>query len=132
VVAPVARSGRARLRAIPLAADVGNAATLPDAAWAPLVPTPNHPEYPSAHGCVFGSTTEVLRQIYGTKKLRSSFSSSVTQTTRAYETTTDLTQEVVNARVWGGMHFRTANEHGAELGKNVAKWVMKNYFQRVD
>jgi hypothetical protein len=115
--------------AIPLAADDGNAATLADAAWVPVVPTPNHPEYPAGHGCFTGSTTEVLRQIYGTKKVRFSFSSSVTQTTRAYETTTDFIQEVMNARVWGGMHFRTANEHGAELGKNVAKWVLKNHFQ---
>jgi hypothetical protein len=115
--------------AIPLADDDGNAATLADAAWVPVVTTPNHPEYPSAHGCVLGSTAEVLRHIYGTKKVRFRFSSSVTQTTRAYETTTDFIQEVMNARVWGGMHFRTANEHGAELGKNVAKWVLKNHFR---
>jgi hypothetical protein len=118
--------------AIQLAADDGNAATLADAAWTAAVPTPNHPEYPSAHGCVTGSTTEVLRQFYGTKKIRFSYTSSVTGTTRAYETTTDFVQEVMDARVWGGMHFRTSNEHGAELGKNVGRWVMEHHFQPVD
>jgi hypothetical protein len=115
--------------AIPLAADDGNTATAADAAWTPVVGTPNHPEYPSAHGCFTGSSTEVLRQVYGTKKVRFSFFSSVTGTTRNYDTTTDFVQEVMNARVWGGMHFRSANEDGAELGKNIAKWVMKNHFQ---
>jgi hypothetical protein len=97
-----------------------------------VVTTPNHPEYPSAHGCFAGSSTEVLRQVYGTKKVRFSFFSSVTGTTRNYDTTTDFIQEVMNARVWGGMHFRSANEHGAELGKNTAKWVMKKHFQPTD
>ena len=115
--------------AIPLAADDGNAATAADAGWTPVVTTPNHPEYPSAHGCVLGSTSEVLRQFYGTKKIRFSFSSSVTGTTRPYDTTNDFIKEVVNARVWGGMHFRTANVHGIELGTSVAKWVMKHHFQ---
>ena len=118
--------------AIPLAADDGNAATAADAGWTPVVPTPNHPEYPSAHGCFSGSTSEVLRQFYGTKKIRFSFSSSVTGTTRPYDTTTDFIKEVVNARVWGGMHFRTANVHGIELGTSVAKWVMKNHFGPVN
>ena len=114
--------------AIPMAADDGNNATLADPAWTPVVPTPNHPEYPAAHGCFVGSTTEVLRKFFGTTKIRFSASSSVTGTTRSYDTTTAFRDEVSNARVWGGMHFRTSCEHGAELGKNVAAWVMKQHF----
>ena len=118
--------------AIPLAAGDGNGATTEDPAWTPVVPTPNHPEYPAAHGCGNGSMAEALRQFFGTKKVRFTLSSSVTGTTRHYATTTDLLQEVVNARVWGGMHYRSSGEHGIELGKNVAKWVAKHHFQPVD
>lgn len=114
--------------AIEFAADDGNPATTAIAGWTGSVPTPNHPEYPSAHGCFVGSTAEVLRQFYGTKKVRFSFASSITGTTRFYATTTDLIQEVMDARVWGGMHFRSSNEDGAELGKHVGRWVMKQQF----
>jgi len=114
--------------AIEFAADDGNPATTAIAGWTGSVPTPNHPEYPSAHGCFVGSTAEVLRQFYGTKKVRFSFASSITGTTRFYATTTDLIQEVMDARVWGGMHFRSSNEDGAELGKHVGRWVMKHHF----
>jgi len=117
--------------AIQLADSDGNAATLADAAWTPVVPTPNHPEYPSAHNCATGAVMEVVRDFYGTKKLKFSFNSTVTGTTHYYDSTDDLIKDNTNGRVWGGMHFRTSNEDGAELGKQVAKWVAKNYFQPI-
>ena len=73
---------------------------------------------------------EAVRSFYGTKKVSFTFTSSVSGTNpRAYESTDDKIKEVMDARVWGGMHFRTSAEHGAELGKSVTKWVMKNHFQ---
>lgn len=75
---------------------------------------------------------EVLRDHHGTKKITFTFTSSVSGTgPRTYERTDDKIKEVMDARVWGGMHFRTSAEHGAELGKEVAKWVARNYFQPV-
>jgi hypothetical protein len=120
------------LSAIPLADTDGNPATEADPLWTPVVPTPNHPEYPAAHGCASGSTMEVLRTFYGTKNVSFDFSSAVTGTTHHYERTDDLVQEVRNARVWGGMHFRSSVEAGAELGKDVAKWVANNNFRPVE
>ncbi len=57
--------------AITLADTDGNAATTADPAWTPVVPTPNHPEYPAAHACNFGGVGEVLRSYYGTRRLSS-------------------------------------------------------------
>lgn len=118
--------------AIRLADTDSNAATEADAAWAPFVPTPNHPEYPAAHGCDDGATAEVVRGFYGTKKVRFSFDSTVTGTTHAYESTDDLVHDVRNGRVWGGMHFRNSVIVGTELGKDVAKWVAQRHFRPVD
>jgi hypothetical protein len=116
--------------AIQLAETDGNPATQADPTWAPHVPTPNHPEYPAAHGCGTGALMETVRTFYGTKKVSFTFTSTVPGTVpHAYATTDDKIKEVLDARVWGGMHFRTSGDHGAELGKHVAKWVAKNHFQ---
>lgn len=115
--------------AIPLADEDGNAATTADPAWRPVLPTPNHPEYPAAHGCGMGAAAEVLRQVYGTKKLSIRLDSTVTGTVRAFESTDAMVKDVQDARVWGGMHFRTSTVHGAVLGRKVAKWVTQNYFR---
>lgn len=118
--------------AITLADTDGNDATAADATWAPVVPTPNHPEYPAAHGCASGAVMEAVRSFYGTKKLHFTFNSTIATTVpHAYESTDDVLKEVMNARVWGGMHFRTSNEHGADLGKQVGHWVGNKHFQTV-
>jgi hypothetical protein len=119
--------------AIQLADTDGNPATQAEPSWVPHVNTPNHPEYPAAHGCTNGAVAEVLRSFFGTKKISYTFSSTVTGTVpHFYADTGDMLKEVGNARVWGGMHFRTSTEDGAELGKQVAKWVAKNHFQPVN
>jgi hypothetical protein len=117
--------------AIRLADTDDNAATTADPAWSPVVPTPNHPEYPAAHTCSDGSAAEVLHRFYGTKKVTFSLTSTVTGTTHTFERTDEFVRDVINGRVWGGMHFRTSGEAGAELGKNVAHWVARNHFQPI-
>lgn len=114
--------------AIQLADTDGNPATEADPQWTPVVPSPNHPEYPAAHGCASGAVAETVRTFYGTKNVSFDFSSAVTGTTHHYDRTDDLLKEVKDARVWGGMHFRTSVDQGAELGKEVAGWIAKNHF----
>lgn len=116
------------LSAIPLADFDNNPATIGDPAWTPSVPTPNHPEYPAAHSCTAGVLGELLRQYYGTDKVRYTFDSTVTGTTRTYATTDALTEESKVARIYGGMHFRYSTMAGAELGKQSANWTMQHYF----
>ncbi len=117
------------ISAIRFADTDGNAATTMDAAWTPVVTTPNHPEYPSAHMCGNSASMAALKAHFGTSKISFSFGSTVTGTVRQYGTPDDMLNEIILARIHGGMHFRTANVQGGVLGTNVGEWVAKNYFQ---
>ena len=114
--------------AIPLADTDGNAYTDADPGWTPVEPTPNHPEYPAAHGCTAGSLGEVLRQYYGTTAVSFTLDSKATGTTRTYPSTNAMIDEFKMARIYGGMHFRYSSEAGAELGTKVAAFVLQNRF----
>ena len=119
--------------AITLADTDGNAATQPVPGWTPHVPTPNHPEYPAAHSCASAAVAEVLRSFYGTRRVRFAFDSTVPGTAlHRYDSPDDMVKEIADARVWGGMHFRTSTDHGAELGRQVARWVASQYFRPVN
>lgn len=121
--------------AIPRAGEDGNPATSADSAWLPVVPTPNHPEYPAAHGCATGSVMEVLREFFGTSNLQFSFDSNAvgpTPVVHNFQSTDDLIQEVQNARVYGGMHYRNSAEVGTEMGTKVGRWVSRRLLRERD
>jgi hypothetical protein len=118
--------------AIRLADTDGNAATDPDPAWTPFVATPNHPEYPAAHGCVTGSLMHAVRRFYGTDNVAFDFSSTVTGTTRRFARTTDLIAEMQDGRVWGGMHYRASTVVGTTLGRDVVEWMLEKQFRPAD
>ena len=106
-----------------------NPDTVADAAWLPYMVTPPHPEYPAAHGCVAGATAETLQRFFGTKNLGFTFTSTVPDTVPHYYPTTDaLVKEIVDARVFGGMHDRNSVLAGADLGRRVARWVYNTQF----
>lgn len=128
IEAKYAYEGWRPLSAIPLADTDNNAATTADATWTPVVPTPNHPEYPAAHSCTAGALGELLRQYYGTRLVTYALNSLVTNTTRTYSSTDALVDEVTLARIHGGMHFRYSTVAGAELGRQSANWTMQNNF----
>jgi PAP2 superfamily len=112
----------------------GNAATTADATWTPLLVTPNHPEYPAAHGCVTGAESDVLTAILHTRNIQVDYPGSVggtstLATTRHYATANDLRREIVNARVWAGLHFRNSTIVGVQLGRAVARYALDHYFQ---
>lgn len=90
--------------------------------------TPNHPEYPAAHGAFTGAMAEGLRQFFGTKAVTITLSSTVTGTTRTFYNTDDLIEEIVGARIYGGMHFRTSVIEGKVQGTKAAQWVAKHCF----
>lgn len=101
----------------------GNSATAPDAAWKPLLTTPPHPEYPSGHTSNSSAMVEVLRSLLGDDpgvRLQSTFFG----VTRQWDTFEEPLLEVIDARVYSGIHFRTADEVGARLGRQVAHFVM--------
>lgn len=100
----------------------GNAATQADPAWVPYQNTPPHPEYPAAHGCVAGAVAQTMEDFFGPQRLKVVFDSTVTGLTHKYDYPDDLVDEIVDARVYGGMHFRNSVHHGAALGRSIAKW----------
>jgi PAP2 superfamily len=116
--------------AIQLADTDGNDATTADPAWAPVVPTPNHPEYPAAHSCAAGAVAAALRAFYGTNEVRFEFDSNVTGTMRRFATPAAMVDEIAGARIAGGMHFRYATDAGARLGDQVGEWVVARSFAR--
>lgn len=110
----------------------GNPNTDADPTWTPLATTPNHPEYLSAHLFVDGAYSETLGLFFGTKKLNVTLSSTTTGTSMTFTNTDDITNAVTDARIFAGFHYRTSCVRGAVLGKKVAKYVAKNYFQPVE
>jgi hypothetical protein len=114
--------------AIREAANDGNPATEPDSDWTPLIVTPPFPDHPSAHGCMSGALVHTLQNFFGTDKVAFSGFSTNSRTTRSFDRLSAAIKEIIDARVWGGIHFRTADMQGAVLGKKVAQYVHKHYF----
>jgi hypothetical protein len=110
-----------------------NDATQPDPDWLPQVVTPGHPEYPSAHGCLTGAYANAIAAFFGTKRLHVRLFSRTApdRPTADFENTNDIITEIINARVYNGVHYRTSVIEGAEIARKVSKWVSRRYFQPV-
>ena len=119
------------VHAIPRADTDGNHRTLADP-WQPVLSTPNHPEYPSAHGCHTTAIAETLEAFFGPGRFPFSIDSLVTGETRHYQRFKDVVADVNNGRVWAGFHFRYSQEDGSKLGRRVARFVIANFFQPLD
>jgi hypothetical protein len=135
------------ITAIHEAANDGNPATDPDAAWLPLfnptVPvsgpplvTPGFPDHPSGHTCISGAIVHTLKAFFGTDEVAFTATSNKCSPApcppRSFNRFSRALKEIIDARVWSGIHFRTADVQGAGLGKKVAHWLEKHYFQPVD
>jgi hypothetical protein len=110
----------------------GNRNTTGDPSWAPFIVTPCFPSYPSNHGSAGNGAAEVLRRLYGEA------GHSITLTNPAvpsivlqYTSFKQITDDISDARVYGGIHFRTDQEAGADLGRAVGTAVYKNNLRRV-
>lgn len=117
--------------AIPLGDEDGNDATTADASWAPLITTPNHPEYPSGHSSQSGAAAAVLGAFFGDETEFSATSEVTPGVTRYYGSFTQAAEEAGDARVFGGIHFRTACVDAKAMGEQVANYVLQNAFQRM-
>jgi hypothetical protein len=112
------------ITAIQLGDTDGNDATNPDVAWTPLITTPAFPEYPSAHSCVSGAAGRILSQIFGEETSFTVVSNGLPGVTRSFHNFSAALEEVKNARVFGGIHFRTATVDGTALGIAVGDYVL--------
>jgi len=114
----------------------GNPDTTADPAWQALLGVPGHPEYPSQHGCFTAGFSDALAAALHTKHLDVTMpggenGSSVLTTTQHFNDVDDMQDQVVDARVWLGFHFRNSVKQGEMLGNRVAGWELKRYFKPV-
>jgi hypothetical protein len=115
--------------AIRLADTDGNPRTVADPDWTPLLVTPPLPEYPSGNTCGNGARMTAYESFFGTDDIAFSGFSVDTGTTRHFSSFSEALAEVIEARIWGGIHFRSADVSGVELGQAVADYVAANHFR---
>ena len=116
--------------AITTTLDDGNPDTTTQMDWTPLAPTPPHPEYPAAHACVMGAVAGTINHIFGSRTHIVLTSTVAGTAAREYFETDDMVEDAIDARVYGGMHYRNSGSHGARLGRQTAEWVAEHYFKR--
>ena len=128
--------------AVRLADTDGNPATTADPDWLPLfdpstpstppLATPNFPDHPSGHSCVTSGVVHALQDFFGRDRISFDVSSPrFPGRTRHFDRFSDLLDEIVEARIWAGVHFRTADVQGAGIGEKVVRWERWFYFRRV-
>jgi hypothetical protein len=99
-----------------------NPATPRDATWQPLGDTPMHPEYPCAHCISSSAVAAALRAVVGNEVAEISVTSSMAPgVTRKWTKLSDYADEVSNARVWAGFHYRFSTEAGKEMGRKIGE-----------
>ena len=120
----------------------GNPDTVADPGWrslfdpatptSPPLATPPFPDHPSGHGCATSSAINSIRSFFGTDKIAVDMRSSrFPGEPRHFERLSLVVKEVIDARVWGGIHFRSADVQGTVLGQKVVRWMDRHYFQPV-
>ncbi len=108
----------------------GHDATERDAGWVPLIATPMHPEYPCAHCVQAGVLGAVLRAELGSTlpaPVLATRSPSANGATRRWTSVQALEQEVADARVWGGLHYRFSTEAGLEMGRAIGALAVQRH-----
>ncbi|MGC1450880.1 MAG: vanadium-dependent haloperoxidase [Candidatus Sulfotelmatobacter sp.] len=110
----------------------GNSKTVGDLSWAPFIVTPCFPSYPSNHGSAGNGAAEVLRRLYGEDGHSIRLTSpAVPNITLQYTSFKQITDDISDARVYGGIHFRTDQVAGEHLGRAVGKTVYKHNLRPV-
>ncbi|HKD95843.1 MAG TPA: vanadium-dependent haloperoxidase [Gaiellaceae bacterium] len=112
----------------------GNPATTADPGWTPLLATPTHPEYPSAHGCLTAAVTDAVAAAIGSNHLNITIpgatdGGTTLTTDRVFNNVQSVQNQILDARVWIGFHFRNSVVQGEKLGNDVAKYDLSQAFQ---
>jgi hypothetical protein len=114
---------------IPIADEDQNPNIVPQTNWAPLLVTPPFPEYPSLHSSQSGAAATVIAAFFGASTPFSVTSEGMPGVTRSFAGPAAALDEIADARVFGGIHYRTACQHGQALGETVAGFVIDHILQ---
>jgi hypothetical protein len=119
--------------------DDGNPATVEQTGWRPLLTTPNHPEYPAAHGVITSAMAEVFSSFLGTNEIDLDVHgfdpvgpAGNLNAVRHFDMPNELRREIIDARLWAGLHYRFSGVAGVVLGRKVAKFDLRHAFRPVD
>lgn len=116
--------------AIRFTGDDDNSRTDPDFAFTPFIVTPCFPGYPSAHGALSGAAREVLERIFSPATESITLSNpAMPGITLNYTKLRQITDDISDARVYGGIHYRFDQDEGAELGRKVGEYILKNHLE---
>jgi hypothetical protein len=113
----------------------GNRATQADPDWTSLRPAPPYPEYPSGHGCVSSAVAYALEELFGEGDLDMTITSTVPEVagaTRTYDDADEWLDDVTDARIFLGYHFRDGMDDSVKLGRRVAEHVVDRWFECSD
>ena len=116
--------------AIQLGDSDGNPATVGEPGWLPMVTTPPYPDPPSGFNCGTSAYLRAARHFFGTDNMSFTVHSNVSNTDRSYTTFGGPVLDGIEARIYQGIHFRSADVQGAGLGRTVADYVAGHAFQR--
>ena len=112
----------------------GNPRTEGDATWQPLITTPNYPDYTSGANNLSGATTTMLANFFGTDDVTFSITSTTPQAiqkTRTYDRFSDAAADIVDARIYEGIHFRFADTVARRQGMHVANWAFSHFLRPI-
>jgi VCPO second helical-bundle domain len=119
--------------------DDGNPGTVEQLGWRPLLTTPNHPEYPAAHGVITSAMAEVFGSFLGTNQIELDVHgfdpagpAGNLNAVRHFDRANDLRHEIIDARLWGGLHYHFSSVAGVVLGRNVANYDLRHAFRPAD
>ena len=111
----------------------GNDKTEADPEWLPLITTPAHPSYASGHATVSGSARAVLERVFGKDGHEVTLTHpAVAGVVLDYTAWDEITDDVDDARVYGGIHYSFDQEKGAHQGRQVGRYILRNLLRPVD
>ena len=123
------------LTAIRSGNDDTNPDTVGDSEWQPLINNPNYPDHTSGANNNSGAATRMLELFFGTNEMSfivRTTNAAAIQQTRTYSRFSDAAQDVVDARIYEGIHFRFADEDARKQGRHVAEWVFDHFLKPLD
>ena len=123
------------LTAIRLGNDDTNPDTVGDSEWQPLINNPNYPDHTSGANNNSGAATRMLELFFGANEMSfivRTTNTAAIQQTRTYGRFSDAAQDVVDARIYEGIHFRFADEDARKQGRHVAQWVFDYFLKPLD
>ena len=117
--------------AIRTADSTKNTALKSDPNWESLLTTPPNPDYPSGHASYGGAAAAVLKKVFGDDRVEVSFTWPALGVTRTYTSFSQLDREIIDARVWGGIHFRQTDEDSSAFGHKIGEYAVQTWLRPV-